>query len=35
MAKKIIFSDSISINEIKDSKLDNWIEKTLEESGKK
>jgi len=35
MAKKIIFSDSISINEIKDSKLDNWIEKTLEESKKK
>jgi len=32
MAKQIIFSDSISITEIKDSKLDNWIETTLQKS---
>lgn len=35
MAKQIIFSDSISITEIKDPKLDNWIETTLEECKKK
>ncbi len=35
MAKQTIFSDSISITEIKDLKLDNWIKTTLKECKEK
>lgn len=35
MAKQIIFSDAISITEIKDPKLDSWINTNLEECKKK